>query len=99
MTCPIILPVATFRGLHKSELRSDAQGGALCHASGQLHSVAADAVVGQKDDEARALTRGALHLDLAVVRLDDPGDETEARSEEHTSELQSLRHLVCRLLL
>src|SRR5437899_9015204 len=25
--------------------------------------------------------------------------ETERRSEEHTSELQSLRHLVCRLLL
>src|SRR5258705_5430738 len=25
--------------------------------------------------------------------------ETEQRSEEHTSELQSLRHLVCRLLL
>src|SRR5258705_13048401 len=27
------------------------------------------------------------------------GLETEERSEEHTSELQSLRHLVCRLLL
>src|ERR1039458_3371596 len=27
------------------------------------------------------------------------GQETYARSEEHTSELQSLRHLVCRLLL
>src|SRR5947199_2194669 len=27
------------------------------------------------------------------------GDELAARSEEHTSELQSLRHLVCRLLL
>src|SRR5258705_8184216 len=26
-------------------------------------------------------------------------DGEEARSEEHTSELQSLRHLVCRLLL
>src|SRR5438045_666660 len=26
-------------------------------------------------------------------------DEREPRSEEHTSELQSLRHLVCRLLL
>src|SRR5258705_1005396 len=26
-------------------------------------------------------------------------EETPARSEEHTSELQSLRHLVCRLLL
>src|SRR5205814_8336911 len=25
--------------------------------------------------------------------------QSEARSEEHTSELQSLRHLVCRLLL
>src|SRR5436853_5517553 len=30
---------------------------------------------------------------LAVVAGDEP------RSEEHTSELQSLRHLVCRLLL
>src|ERR1035441_11131609 len=26
-------------------------------------------------------------------------EEGDARSEEHTSELQSLRHLVCRLLL
>src|SRR5258706_5808743 len=30
-------------------------------------------------------------------RLQQPGDET--RSEEHTSELQSLTNLVCRLLL
>src|SRR5262245_64992555 len=29
----------------------------------------------------------------------DPGFAGHARSEEHTSELQSLRHLVCRLLL
>src|SRR5258705_4807567 len=28
-----------------------------------------------------------------------PEDFTARRSEEHTSELQSLRHLVCRLLL
>src|SRR5205814_2543347 len=27
------------------------------------------------------------------------GNGNDARSEEHTSELQSLRHLVCRLLL
>src|SRR5687767_15751103 len=32
-----------------------------------------------------------------VVRLD--GDATIERSEEHTSELQSLAYLVCRLLL
>src|SRR5262245_62609269 len=40
---------------------------------------------------------GDLLLRLAgpeVVGADDTG-----RSEEHTSELQSLRHLVCRLLL
>src|SRR5438045_7923820 len=29
----------------------------------------------------------------------DPGVTGRQRSEEHTSELQSLRHLVCRLLL
>src|SRR5262245_65207034 len=29
----------------------------------------------------------------------DDGDTLAGRSEEHTSELQSLRHLVCRLLL
>src|SRR5438045_8100036 len=28
-----------------------------------------------------------------------PGSRSARRSEEHTSELQSLRHLVCRLLL
>src|ERR1039458_10665832 len=32
------------------------------------------------------------------VYIDPPGDSL-LRSEEHTSELQSLRHLVCRLLL
>src|SRR5262245_60270553 len=34
---------------------------------------------------------------LTRVRTDP--DALEIRSEEHTSELQSLRHLVCRLLL
>src|SRR5687768_18338703 len=31
--------------------------------------------------------------------LDGPGDGVVVRSEEHTSELQSRLHLVCRLLL
>src|SRR5258705_7852094 len=38
----------------------------------------------------------------ALEQGDGPGEEllqVEDRSEEHTSELQSLRHLVCRLLL
>src|SRR5438045_7115242 len=34
-----------------------------------------------------------------VDDLDPAGLRPERRSEEHTSELQSLRHLVCRLLL
>src|SRR5262245_63914954 len=47
------------------------------------------------------LDQGAGQLlgeERAALRL---GDEQglELRSEEHTSELQSLRHLVCRLLL
>src|SRR5258705_10263925 len=39
---------------------------------------------------------------IAVVSVIRPGAANEGkklRSEEHTSELQSLRHLVCRLLL
>src|SRR5258705_4257660 len=43
-----------------------------------------------------AVAPAAIH-DQALERR--PGDDREWRSEEHTSELQSLRHLVCRLLL
>src|SRR5438045_4617747 len=40
------------------------------------------------------------HRIPAIVDPDGPGGKRiSVRSEEHTSELQSLRHLVCRLLL
>src|SRR5439155_22175329 len=43
---------------------------------------------------------GAITLDLAQpVRAITPGQSGALRSEEHTSELQSRGHLVCRLLL
>src|ERR1039458_2371724 len=46
---------------------------------------------------------GTMDLDECFVALEqnllDDGPIAELRSEEHTSELQSLRHLVCRLLL
>src|SRR5690348_18314692 len=46
-------------------------------------------------DAARRLGRGhALHTMRAALELED-----RVRSEEHTSELQSPVHLVCRLLL
>src|SRR3712207_8715195 len=40
-------------------------------------------------------------FDLVFIDADKPayGDYYEARSEEHTSELQSRQYLVCRLLL
>src|SRR5690625_6594595 len=39
---------------------------------------------------------GRTEVECVVVELDE---EKEKRSEEHTSELQSRGHLVCRLLL
>src|SRR5437899_8902843 len=50
----------------------------------------------------RAPTRRIAPADLAPDRTVLPCPSrlrTRTRSEEHTSELQSLRHLVCRLLL
>src|SRR3989441_7947969 len=41
----------------------------------------------------------ALALELRDDALDAPDPGVDARSEEHTSELQSLAYLVCRLLL
>src|ERR1035441_2510230 len=60
------------------------------------------------DAEERADLRAIVDLGLpcritawcrAVARDLDDAQSCGVRSEEHTSELQSLRHLVCRLLL
>src|SRR5205814_2569458 len=66
---------------------------------GRRHSnmVSAEKAFGkQSDDEPNATCRRipdtAGHKIVGVTR-------SAGRSEEHTSELQSLRHLVCRLLL
>src|SRR5687768_17997896 len=56
-------------------------------------------VDGQAAEVADALAQVAAHA-LAQVRVLVLGPEPqEGRSEEHTSELQSRLHLVCRLLL
>src|SRR5438045_4376367 len=57
----------------------------------------------------RSHLRAAVAVEQDVLRLDVAMDQAllvgeseparDFRSEEHTSELQSLRHLVCRLLL
>src|SRR5262245_64979703 len=43
--------------------------------------------------------QGRFRQNLLGKRVDYSGRSVIVRSEEHTSELQSLRHLVCRLLL
>src|SRR5690349_24124325 len=50
---------------------------------------------------AGGLADGAFGIDAPIVTLgaQPTGPSTEYRSEEHTSELQSRRDLVCRLLL
>src|SRR5262245_2288151 len=55
---------------------------------------------GYVDDLYAQLSAADPKLDL--VKLGCPGETTTSmieRSEEHTSDLQSLRHIVCRLLL
>src|SRR3989449_4525094 len=44
-------------------------------------------------------TRAVAHGDVTAQAVELEHQEKAARSEEHTSELQSRLHLVCRLLL
>src|SRR5262249_62038247 len=50
------------------------------------------------EEEAEAKKIGLRYFNIPVVYA-EPKDEQVDRSEEHTSELQSLTNLVCRLLL
>src|SRR6202522_3229007 len=47
----------------------------------------------------RSAAAGDNVIDLGQLTVMPGNDRHEERSEEHTSELQSRRHLVCRLLL
>src|SRR5437899_6805852 len=60
----------------------------VCHFCGAKLRVPGRPAVAPAVDS-QSVTGAGLHFD----------EEPAARSEEHTSELQSLRHLVCRLLL
>src|SRR5690625_7019793 len=47
---------------------------------------------------AKRVLTGGLTLDMAILQTGDKPAILTDRSEEHTSELQSRGHLVCRLL-
>src|SRR5262245_65140114 len=65
--------------------------------AGTNQATAASWAVG---DEFDAIVEDLRAKGVKFEHYDDlPETTREGRSEEHTSELQSLRHLVCRLLL
>src|SRR5205823_13467221 len=61
------------------------------HATGALDRLGHELLIPRRD--------GAEidDLDLRARGIDLPGGEVRERSEEHTSELQSLAYLVCRI--
>src|SRR5205814_10668877 len=62
-----------------------------------FHRIAHSSVAGSFSSSYRLMAASAFSSSsLFTINSTEPGI---ARSEEHTSELQSLRHLVCRLLL
>src|SRR5258705_4505836 len=63
----------------------------LFRSDGSTYLASLRAELARKGDDDRELRMRLADVLLARRELD--------RSEEHTSELQSLRHLVCRLLL
>src|SRR3712207_7722154 len=63
---------------------------------GERHGAADAALVGVEGDE---LTHHAASRSMRRRRGKSREDGASARSEEHTSELQSRQYLVCRLLL
>src|SRR5258705_3140398 len=69
--------------------------GAWMRAGGQSAGARSAVAVVENDGQPRAAIEDAIE----VRAQDFVADVLDPRSEEHTSELQSLRHLVCRLLL
>src|SRR5205814_10706003 len=79
-------PLFPYTTLFRSPFADAPSAGTLvCLKEGQL--------VGEWRDSTEGLGLGRTPFNVNVALV------PAARSEEHTSELQSLRHLVCRLLL
>src|SRR5437899_8289923 len=68
-----------------------------CHSKNRTRATNADCIP-QTTQARQFRTSGAAFRSFQRISRASP-TAAEVRSEEHTSELQSLRHLVCRLLL
>src|SRR5262249_57033218 len=75
----------------------------ICHVQPLVEGPIVDRAVAEERDRDAArlqqLEAVARPRGLEDARPDDAAGPHQARSEEHTSELQSLTNLVCRLLL
>src|SRR5205814_10453533 len=100
MICPDpVLPLFPYTTLFRSKLRDEGRSGAGGPNVELLDGRRAERIAGSKHDAAAVGGEASRKLPDrgGLARSIDADDED--RSEEHTSELQSLRHLVCRLLL
>src|ERR1039458_10205808 len=89
-----------------SDIHAQASALHLAARAGNLAEVKRRLSAGDQVEARDELGRTPLHhaaaggyIDIAALLLDhgaDPNARADVRSEEHTSELQSLRHLVCR---
>src|SRR5262245_16214802 len=102
--------ISTCFGTHHLMFAEDANDTLWTSGGGQVVGWLNTKMFDETKDEARSQGWTALIMDTngngkrdAYVEPNQPVDPAKdkrfARSEEHTSELQSLRHLVCRLLL
>src|SRR5205823_13505787 len=93
------------RDLHPFPTRrsSDLASGATPSRSSSTHSSAANREPPGEPPHGHAREARRQHHEVPDLEVDLPsraaGQPAQPRSEEHTSELQSLAYLVCRLLL
>src|SRR3712207_7750373 len=89
-----LFPYTTlFRSLQDRPLRPLFPDGFMHETQVFVYVISADQ---ENDADVVALTGASLALNMSRIPFDTP---VAARSEEHTSELQSRQYLVCRLLL
>src|SRR5690625_5692832 len=89
------LEVRDGSGICQCIVASDDVSEAVFEAAGQLKQESSVEITGKVHKDERSIGGYELHVtNLRVIQLTE-----NYRSEEHTSELQSRGHLVCRLLL
>src|SRR5205814_10376945 len=88
------------RVLHSFPTRRSSDLASLCARRQACQHAVGEVPVDQLLEEGVDVGAAAvLVLEIVGVLPQVEREERRVRSEEHTSELQSLRHLVCRLLL